>query len=135
MQLQSTSFTLLALATTLPAVSAATWNDQLKVWNVDPVDTEEGVAKHKVRPSRTIFACGGISEGGYVCGSFEDEGVDGLRAVYRCDRGTLRFQNVCYESDKYNRCVKNGRRKSKKFFPCASTEKVVCQTKKNVEKP
>jgi hypothetical protein len=82
-----------------------------------------------------MYACGGIPEGGYVCGSFEDEGVDALRAVYRCDRGILRLADVCYESNKYNRCVKNGRRKGKKFFPFATAEKVVCQKKSNVEKP
>jgi hypothetical protein len=135
MQLQSTLFTLLALATALPAVSAAVWNDQLKVWDIGRVTTERGVGKHKVRPIKTMYACGGIPEGGYVCGSFEDEGVDALRAVYRCDRGMLRLADVCYESNKYNRCVKNGRRKGKKFFPFATAEKIVCQKKSNVEKP
>lgn len=133
MQLQST--TLLALATALPAVSAAVWNDQLKVWDIGPVLTDRSHGKHPLRPVRTMYACGGIPEGGYVCGSFSDEGVDALRAVYRCDRGTLRLRDVCYESDKYNRCVKNGRRKGKKFFPFSSAEMIVCQTKKNVEKP
>ena len=134
MQLQSTIFTLLALSTALPVVSAAIWNDQLKVWDIGPVLTDKSPSKHALRPVRTMYACGGIPEGGYVCGSFPDEDVDALRAVYRCDRGTLRLRDVCYESDKYNRCVKNGRRKGKKFFPFASAEMVVCQTKKNVEK-
>lgn len=135
MQLQSTIFTLLTLATSLPAVSAAIWNNQLKVWDIGPVLTDKSPGKHALRPVRTMYACGGIPEGGYVCRSFSDDGVDALRAVYRCDRGTLRLRDVCYESDKYNRCVKNGRRKGKKFFPFSSAEMVVCQTKKNVEKP
>jgi hypothetical protein len=54
----------LALATALPAVSAAVWNDQLKVWDIGHVTTERGVGKHKVRPIKTTYACGGIPEGG-----------------------------------------------------------------------
>jgi len=135
MQLQTTLYTFLALAAALPAVSAATWNDQLKVWDIGRVETEKSYGKHLRRPVKTMYACGGIPEGGYVCGSFEDEGVNALRAIYRCDRGRLRLREVCYESDKYNRCVKNGRRKGKRFFPFGPTDAVVCQKKSNVEKP
>ena len=135
MQLQTTLYTFLALAAALPAVSAATWNDQLKVWDIGRVETEKSYGKHLRRPVKTMYACGGIPEGGYVCGSFEDEGVNALRAIYHCDRGRLRLREVCYESDKYNRCVKNGRRKGKRFFPFGPTDAVVCQKKSNVEKP
>ena len=79
-----------------------------------------------------MYACGGISEGGYICESFED---GTLRAIYRCDRGRLRLRNVCYGSDKHNRCVKNGRCKGKKFFLFAPTKAIVCQRKSTVEKP
>jgi hypothetical protein len=82
-----------------------------------------------------MYACGGIPEGGYVCGSFEDEGIDALPAIYRWDRGRLRLRNACYESDKYNRCVKNGGCKGNKFFLFAPTKAIVCQRKSNVEKP
>ena len=134
MQLQSTLFTLLALATALPAASAAKWNDQLKVWDIGRVPTEVKAGSHTFRPLETMYACGGIPEGGWVCGSFEDRGVNALRAIYRCDRGRLRLRDVCYENEKYNRCVKNGRRKGKKFFPLKSADQIVCQTRSNVEK-
>lgn len=126
---------LLALATALPVVSAAIWNDQLKVWDIGRVDTDKSPGKCAIKPVKTMYACGGIAEGGYVCGSSEDEGVDALRAIYRCDRGRLRLREVCWESDRYNRCVKNGRRKGKNFFPFGPTEAIVCQKMSNVEKP
>ena len=133
MQLQATLFTLLALVAVF--ASAATWNDQLKVWNIGRVDTQKNPGRHSLRPMRTAMACGDIPEGGFVCGSFEDEGVDAPRAIYSCRKGMLQLREVCYESEKYNRCVKNGRRRGKRFFPFTLAERIVCQMRKNVEKP
>jgi hypothetical protein len=134
MQLQATFFTLLTLGTVVPTVSAAIYNKQLKVWDIGIVDTETD-SKGKTWPASVAGPCGGIPHGGYVCGSFEDEGVMALRAIYRCDRGKLRSALTCHESDKKNRCVKNGRRKGKKFLALAMPDRIVCETKSKVEKP
>jgi hypothetical protein len=135
MKLQATLF-LLTLGTVIPTVSAAVFNEQLKVWDIGHVDTEtSSSSKHKTWPAQVMGPCGGIPEGGYACGSFEDKGVMALRAIYRCDRGVLRNVNTCWESDKRNRCVKNGRRKGKKFLALAMVDRIICETKNNVEKP
>jgi len=136
MQLQSTLLALLTLAATLPAVSAATWNDHLKVWDIGRVDTVKVNGPHRVKPVGVAMACGGIPKGGYVCGSFEDEGVDALRAIYRCDSRGLVLDSTCYESNKeQNRCVKNGRRRGKRFHPFLNANQIICQSKEQVEKP
>jgi hypothetical protein len=135
MQLQSTLFALLSLAATLPAVSAATFNKQFQVWDIGRVNTDNVSGKHRIRPVRTAMACGGIPKGGYACGSFEDEGVDALRAIYRGHDDGLQLEDTCYENDEFNCCAKNGRRRGKRFFPFASANRIVCQSKSNVEKP
>jgi hypothetical protein len=61
--------------------------------------------------------------------------VDALRAIYRCHNDELQLEDTCYENDEFNRCVKNGRRRGKRFFPFASANRIVCQSKGNVEKP
>jgi hypothetical protein len=137
MQLQATLFALLTLGTVVPTVTAAVYNDQLKVWDIGRIDTVSSPQnKHKTWPAGTMGPCDGIPKGGYVCGSFEDDGVMALRAIYRCDNtGVLVNVNTCFESDKRNRCVKNGRRKGKKFLALAMPDRIVCETKSHVEKP
>lgn len=77
----------------LPAVLGAIWNDQLKFWDIGRVEIDKNPGKHQRKPVKTMYACGSIPEGGYVYGSFEDEGVDALCAGYRCDRGRLRLRH------------------------------------------
>jgi hypothetical protein len=134
MKLQATFFTLLTLGTVVPAVSAAVYNEQLKIWDIGIVDTETD-SKGKTWPVSVAVPCGGIPHGGYVCGSFEDEGVMALRAIYGCNGRMLKSVITCHESDKKNRCVKNGRRKGKKFLALAMPDRIVCETKSKVEKP
>jgi hypothetical protein len=97
MKLQATLLTLLSFSAVVPTVSAAVYNDQLKIWDIGHVDTETSTrSKHKTWPAQVMGPYGGIPNGGYVCGSFEDEGVMALRAIYRCDRGVLRNVNTCW---------------------------------------
>jgi hypothetical protein len=57
-----------------------------------------------------------------------------LRAIYRCLNSRLVRAEVCEENDKYNWCVRNSRRKGKRFYPFNNGAKVVCAKKKDVEK-
>ena len=138
MQFTTTLCTLLAIgAATFPSTSAATnwadkWNDQLKVWDIGRVPSKPG------RPNQVVDymgSCGGIKEGHYACGSFGPGKIVAMRAIYVCTNGRLARKEVCHESDKYNRCVKNQRRKGKKFYPFNNGAKVVCAKRKDVEKP
>ena len=79
-------------------------------------------------------SCGEIAEGYYGCGSFGPGKFVALRAICRCVGGRLVKAEVCEESDKYNRCVRNQRRKGKKFYPFNNKSKVVCAKRKDVEK-
>jgi len=137
MQFTSTLCALLAIgAATLPSASAATkwddkWNDQLKVWDIGRVPSKIG------RPSEAVDfmgSCGEIKEGYYGCGSFGPGKIVAMRAIYRCVNSRLVRAEVCGENAKYSRCVKNQRRKGKKFYPFNNGEKVVCAKKKDVEK-
>jgi hypothetical protein len=59
MQIQTALFALLAAS-----ASAAVWNDQLKVWDIGQVHSEKG----QNIAATYMGACGGIPEGGHVCG-------------------------------------------------------------------
>ena len=74
-------------------------------------------------------SCGGISEGGHVCGWYESDGVNALRAIYVCTNSRLVRAEVCKENKKNNRCVKNMRKKGKKFFPLNNPDQIVCMKK------
>lgn len=76
--------------------------------------------------------CYGAIEGMQVCGSFEEDGVDALRAIYRCKDGKFELQEVCHEKSKNNRCVRNRRGVGqwKKFYPFVDKKKIVCVSKK-----
>lgn len=125
-----TAFIALA-ATTIPGTSAATWNSKLQVWDLGRIPSEPGwPGLAKEYPGK----CGGIPEGGYACGSFGPGKIVAMRAIYQCEKGWLTRVQVCGENDLYNRCVKNGRRKGKKFFPFVDKSKIVCQKKSAVEK-
>lgn len=132
MQLQAPFFALLALVTTLPSASAAIWNDQLKVWDIGQVPSKPN---HPDQAVDYWGACGGIPEGGYVCGWFESDGVNALRAIYSCVNTVLVINEVCGESARHNRCVKNSRRKGKKFYPFSNADRIVCESKGKVEQP
>lgn len=132
MQLESTFIALLVTGMTIPGASAAKWNPKLKVWDVGRVPSEPnfpGLAKG------VVGKCGGIPEGGYVCGSFGPGKVVAVRAIYKCVYSELVRKEVCSEKATNNSCVRNSRREGKKFFPLESGDKIVCQKKKVVEKP
>ena len=126
MPLRSVLFALLATSAT-----AAVWNDRLKVWDIGQVPTEKG----KNTAATYMGACGGIPEGGHVCGWYESDGVNALRAIYVCVNSRLGRAEVYKENKKLNRCVKNSRRKGKKFFPFNNGDQIVCQAKSRVEAP
>lgn len=108
---------------------AAVWNDQLKIWDIGQVPTEEGQSI----AATYMGSCGGIPEGGHVCGWYEPDGVNALRAIYVCVNRRLVRAEVCKENKKNNRCVKNSRRKGKKFFPFNNPDQIVCMKKDRVE--
>lgn len=127
MQLRIIFFALLALlALLLPPASAATWNKKLKVWNVGGIPSVPGFPG---LASGDIGPCGGIPEGGDVCGSFGPGKTTAMRAIYTCKKGRLSLREMCSESLGKNRCVKNSRRKGKAFYPFVSGEKIVCVNK------
>lgn len=131
MQLKPTIIALLVTGATLPTTSAAKWNKKLQVWNIGRVPSEPGfpgLAK------LDVGKCGGIPEGGYVCGSFGPGKIVAMRAIYKCTDGKLVRKEVCEERSKNNRCVKNSRRKGKSFYPFQSADKIVCQKKSVVDK-
>ena len=76
--------------------------------------------------------CYGYFEGEQVCGSFEENGVDALRAIYRCKDGKFELQEVCHEKSRSNRCVRNRRGVGqwKKFYPFVNEKKIVCVNEK-----
>jgi hypothetical protein len=128
-------FALLALIG-IQTASAATWDDKLKVWDIGPVHTiQSKTGKYKTNPIRYPVRCGGIPELGYASGSYKEDGVMALRAIYRCENSWLTLSQVCHEQDKNNRCVKNERKKGEKFYPTASKDKIVCARMKDVIKP
>lgn len=136
MQLQSALFALLTLGAAVPTAYAAIYNEHLKVRDIGHVDTKKHKGgPHRILPVDVAGPCGGIPEGGHVCGSYEDEGVDALRAVYTCNEGVLMLRETCFEKQKENRCVKNGRLRGKRFFPFVPVERVVCVKKSAAEKP
>jgi hypothetical protein len=122
---------LLALLAT--SATAATYNAQLQVWDIGQVPFEKGSTT-----AAAIFiqgGCGGIPDGGYVCGWFESDGVNALRAIYRCVNSQSVVTEVCKENKKNNRCVKNSRAKGKRFFSFDNSDKIVCMKKDRVEAP
>jgi hypothetical protein len=130
MQFKITVLALLAvLAILLPSASAATWNKKLKVWNVGGIPSVPGFPG---LASGDIGPCGGIPEGGDVCGSFGPGKTIAMRAIYTCKKGRLTQREICSESSDKNRCVKNSRRKGKSFYPFVSGEKIVCVNKSKI---
>jgi len=137
MQFTATLCALMAIgAATLPSASAVQWadkwNEDLKVWDIGGVPSKPG------RPSQAVDympgGCGEIKEGYYGCGSFGPGKIVAMRAIYRCVNQRLVRAEVCGENAKYNRCVKNQRKKGKKFYPFNNGDKVVCAKRKDVKK-
>lgn len=116
------------------AAQAAEWNDQLKVWDVGLVPDEPG---HPGTPALYLpFNCGGIPQGGYVCGSFvSGDNIVALRAIYICVNGQFIRNEVCNDGLEQFRCVKNSRRPHHRFYPAVDGEKIVCRIKSDVDKP
>ena len=136
MQFTTTLLALLAIgAINLPSASAAVkwadkWNEDLKVYDLGRVPSRIG---HPNEATYYMGSCGEIKEGYYGCGSFGPGKIVALRAIYRCVNSRLVRAEVCEEKSKYNRCVRNQRRKGKKFYPFNNGAKVVCARKRDVE--
>lgn len=116
-------FALIATLSTLPLASAGSWNELLKVWDIGRVSSNGNA------PSKWAYRCGGIPEGGYACGAFQTRK---LRVIYRCEKGWLKYTEMC-KGD--NVCVKNSRKKHKKFYPAVKDDKIVCVERKRALAP
>lgn len=143
MHLKTTILTLLSLAILTFAsepmkTPTATWNDQLKLYDIGTIDDEPGQIN---TPALYAGACPDvIQDGGYACGSFHSEGINALRSIYRCVNGVLVSTETCAEDkdnleNGKNRCVRNQRRPKHKFFLFQTPSKVVCQRRALVEAP
>lgn len=131
MHLQSILSTLLTLTITLPAVSAIgikEWNNQLSLYDIGPVGTARGYPLETL-PNAYDISCSSLDDGQYACGSFEKDGVDALRAIYRCQVNVMDLVEVCHEGERKNRCARNRRgdsREWRRFYPFVSGDKGVC---------
>lgn len=124
---------LLTLALTPTLSHAATWNKQLQVYDIGRVSSMPGFSG---LPQTYAGKCGGIPEGGWVCGSFGPRKKVAMRAIYQCQKGKLKYKQLCNVGDKNNHCVKNGRsgRGGKLFYPFVGKDKIVCVPKKQAMK-
>ena len=138
MQLHTLLCTFLALAITLPTASATReakdwqWNDELKLYDIGNPRVTHWSKPHISGGLATGGYCGVIKKGGWGCGSVREKGVTALRGIFRCEKGLLKWKETCHEDSKNNRCVKNGRRKGKRFYPFVTADKVVCVNKKDI---
>jgi hypothetical protein len=138
--------TLLTLTTILPIISASAlhsspngdivFNDYLSLDTIGAVPTIRGKYPFEtLPPSYYHEGCYGWLEGSQVCGSYEENGVDALRAIYSCEAGKFNLKEVCHEKSRNNRCVMNQRgvMQWKKFYPFVSGQKVVCVNEKKLK--
>lgn len=113
----------LALASTLPLVSADyPWDPTLQVYKIGEVPA---MVKLPHRPAQWMGRCGGndVKHGGYACGNFGSKGT----VIYKCEAGWLKRAEVCsWANGTGGQCVKNQRKKGKKFYPLVGGGKVVC---------
>jgi len=58
-----------------------------------------------------------------------------LRAIYACEGGRLKHRETCFEANKNDLCVRNERKKGKKFYPFTPGDRTVCVAKKDANKP
>lgn len=121
-----------ALAGALPTVVALyPWNEQTQLYNVGEVPSS---GPKNQMAARWMGRCDGgdIPLGGYGCGNYGTAG----NAIYKCvwDKKTneawLKFDQVClwknFGGGNGGQCVKNSRRKGKKFYPLVDGKKAVC---------
>lgn len=123
---------LLALASMVPSSSAAvTWDDTLKVWNIGTVGKDPKAKGKNFVPAKWAGQCNRdndiIREGVFGCA---DGGSGNLQIIYQCKNGWMRVREMCPGNE---RCVKNQRRKGKKFWPLAGANVVGCVGKKKAE--
>ena len=133
----------LALATTIAASALhpssggdLVWDEYLFLQTIGAVPTVSGKYPFETLPPDYYGrGCYGEFEGRQVCGSFEENGVDALRAIYRCKNGKFELEETCHEKSKNNRCVRNKRgvRQWKKFYPFVSSDKIVCVSEKGLK--
>lgn len=123
-----------ALAASLPVVVADyPWNEKTQLYNIGEVPTQN--RKQYGRAVKWMGRCGGndIKVGGYGCGNFGTRG----NAIYKCvedpkkyEGAWLQYQEVClwrdYGAGNGGQCVRNQRRKGKKFYPLIDGKKAVC---------
>jgi hypothetical protein len=143
MHLPSTLTTLLALTTTITASALhpnpggdIVFDEYLFLDTIGAIPTVRNEFPFETLPLDYYGrGCYGDIEGMQVCGSFEQNGVDALRAIYRCENGKFELQEICNEKLKNNRCVgnKRGNGQWKKFYPFVSGDKIVCVGEKGLK--
>lgn len=98
------------------------YNPKLQVRMIGEVPA---VVKQPNRAAKWMGRCGGddIREGAFGCGNFGKSGT----VIYKCEKGWLkRFEQCSWASGTGGQCVKNQRKKGKKFYPLVDGKKVVC---------
>lgn len=103
------------------------WDPVLRVYNIGQVPANS--VKTPRAAAKTMGACGAsdIPEGRMGCGNFGTYGS----GIYVCKNGVLKLKEVCLWSNGGDgQCVRNQRRKGKKFYVFESGKKVVCVDKK-----
>ena len=122
-----------AITAALPMVVADyPWNEKTQLYDIGEVPTQN---RKSTRAAKWMGRCGGndIKVGGYGCGNFGSRGT----IIYKCvedpkhyEGAWLQFQESCLWRDfgggNGGQCVKNQRRKGKKFYPLVDGKKAVC---------
>lgn len=104
------------------------FNPQISLYDFGPVGTARGYPLETL-PDAYDTPCSSLREGEYACGSFEEKGVDALRAIYRCQGGVMTLVETCHEGGKKNRCARNWRgniREWRRFYPFVDGSKGFC---------
>lgn len=124
-----------AFAAAIPAVVAEyEWNDQAKLYSIGQIPH----VRKSSRAPKWMGRCGGndVKVGDYACGLFGKNGKKGT-GIYKCvedpahyEGAWLQFSEVClWAGGGYGgQCVRNSRRKGKKFYPFVDGKKAVCVT-------
>lgn len=122
---------LLALASVAQVSSEVVWNSTLQVWNIGTVGKDPKDNDRNFVPAKWAGTCNVdndiIRNGVYGCA---DGGSGNLQIIYKCEKGWLRVRGICSGNE---RCVKNQRRKDKKFFPLEGANELACVDKERAE--
>lgn len=123
----------IAFVAVLPlAFAGYPFDGKTKLADIGQVPMEKG---QKYRATKWMGRCGGddVPPGDFACGLYGENGTRGT-AIYKCVKWEptgeywLKRAEVCIWSSPggYGQCVRNQRRKGKKFYPLVDGKKAVC---------